>query len=86
MTAEEIAAKLSPAQRWLVQASGPDDITGQEGLGIDLRGSMFRVAKALHRLGLGDYTHGSPIADMYWNKPLGLAVRSILEGTSHEQQ
>lgn len=82
MTAEEIAAKLTPAQKWLVQASGPDDITGQEGLGIDLRGSMFRVAKALHRLGLGDYTHGSPIADMYWNNASGLAVRSILEGTS----
>lgn len=84
MTAEEIAGKLTPAQQWLVQASGPDDITGKEGLGIDLRGSMYRVAKALHRMGLGDYTHGSPIADMYWNNASGLAVRAILE-SNHDR-
>jgi len=76
---EQIAARLSPAQRWLVTASEPDDISGRDGIGVDLCGSMYRTAKTLQRMGLGDYTHGSFIADMYWNKPLGLSVRAILK-------
>lgn len=83
MTAEEIA-RLTNAQRWLILASGPDDISGEEGVGVDLRGSMYRTAKKLHRMGLGDYTHGSPIADMYWNNASGLAVRAILE-SNHDR-
>ena len=75
----KIAASLSKAQKRLVMASGPDDITGQEGLGIDIRGAQYRTAKSLTALGLGDYTHGSPFADMYWNRSLGLAVKTYLE-------
>ena len=74
----KIAASLSEAQKRLVITSGPDDITGKEGLGVDIRGAQYRTAKSLTALGLGDYTHGSPW-DMYWNRPLGLAVKVYLE-------
>lgn len=74
----KIAAGLSEAQRRLVLASKPDDITGQEGCGIDISGSRYRTARSLQALGVGNYTHGAPIADMYWNNPFGLAVRAHL--------
>lgn len=77
-----IAAGLSDAQRRMVMASEPDDLTGLEGIGVDLRGSAYRTARALDGMGLGSYTHGSFIADMYWSKPLGLAVRAHLKAQS----
>ena len=75
----KIAASLSEAQKRLVITSGPDDITGKEGLGVDIRGAQYRTAKSLTALGLGSYTHGSPFGDMYWNYALGLAVKAYLE-------
>ena len=78
-TPEQIAAGLTKAQRALVLASAPDDMTGEEGLGIEIRGAMYRTARSLEELGLGSYTHGSTYYDMYWNLPFGLAVRTILE-------
>lgn len=82
--AAKIARGLTKAQRWLILASGPDDISGKSGVGVDLRGSMYSTAKKLHRMGLGDYTHGSPFSDMYWNNTLGLAVRAELERIADE--
>ncbi|SNT09542.1 hypothetical protein SAMN06295912_1405 [Sphingomonas laterariae] len=78
MTPAEIAAKLTGAQRSMVLASGPDDISGREGLGVDIVGSRYRSARALEALGIGHHTHGSEIADMYWNSAAGLAVREHL--------
>jgi hypothetical protein len=70
--------KLTPAQQRMVIASEPDDITGEEGCGVELKGSDYRVARALWSLGLGDYSYGSPISDLYFNNAEGLAVRSEL--------
>jgi hypothetical protein len=81
---EKVAKGLTDAQLALVLASGVDDITvslqadQQEGLGVEIRGPQYRVARALSAMGLGDYTHGSPYYDMYWNNPFGLAVRTYL--------
>lgn len=76
---QAIAEGLSEAQKRLVLASGPDDITGEEGCGVDIRAADYRAAESLRQKKLGAYTHGSPIADMYWNNNLGLAVRAFLE-------
>lgn len=78
--AREIAAKLSAAQKRLVMLSESDDLTGEEGCGVDISGTQYRTARSLRALGIGNYTHGSFIADMYWNNAAGLAVRAILEG------
>lgn len=77
----DIASKLTEAQRRLVLLSGPDDITGRDGLGVEIRSNTYRVARRLDVLGLGSYTHGSPTYDMYWNNSLGLAVRDRLMKT-----
>lgn len=78
MDAETVAKGLSAAQRKMVIASEPDDITGEEGCGVELRGSGYRVAKSLAALGVGNYTHGSSSFDMYWNYSKGLDVRYLL--------
>lgn len=78
MDVEQIAAGLSEAQRRLVLASGPDDITREEGFGVEIRGSGYRTAKSLEASLIGFYTHGSPYGDLYYNSPLGLAVRQHL--------
>jgi hypothetical protein len=69
-----------PQLRMLVE-SGPDDVTGTEGLGVELRtGADYAVAKALearklgHRQGLGGFLPG-----MYWNNATGLAVRAAMK-------
>ena len=80
MTPEQIAKGLTKAQRSLVLASGPDDITGEEGFGVEIRGPQYRAARALEAAGLGSFTHGSPFYDMYWNYPIGLAVRDVIKG------
>lgn len=79
MTPDQIARKLSPAQRSLVLESKPggwgrDDTA----IGVPIRGSQYRTAGVLQRLGVGDYTHGSPFGDLYFNDDLGLQVRALL--------
>jgi hypothetical protein len=69
---------LSAAQRALVLASGPDDITGKEGHGVEIRGAQYRVARSLEAKGLGSYTHGDPFYDMYWNNAGGLKARAAI--------
>jgi len=69
---------LSAAQRSMLAASGPDDITGTAGVGVELRtGALYAVAKSLERLGLGHVTgpDGSR-RGMYWNNAAGLAERA----------
>lgn len=73
-----IAKSLSEAQRELVIASGPDDVTGTEGVGVELHGQQYQAARALKRRGIGQYTHGSTFGDMYWNNNHGLLVRDYL--------
>lgn len=78
----EIARGLTKAQRALLAASGPDDISGREGAGVDLfTGADYAVAKALERKGLGkrEGPGGFRYAGMYWNNWLGLAVRQHLK-------
>jgi len=71
--------KLTPAQQRVVIASEPGDRDPENsGVGIELRGSNYRVAKALSELGLGQYTHGSPVGDLYHNNKDGLALRRNL--------
>lgn len=67
--------KLTPPQKRLLLESGPDDITGEEGHGVEIRGADYRVAKALEAKGLGTYTHGSPYGDLYFNNAEGLNLR-----------
>jgi hypothetical protein len=69
------AVMLTVAQKRLVLESGPDDITGEEGTGVPISGSAYRVARALERMGLGTYSHGSPYGDLYFNNADGLALR-----------
>jgi hypothetical protein len=71
---------LTPRQRAMLIESEPDDLTGREGIGIELRtGADYAVAKALehrklgHREGPGGFLPG-----MYWNNTMGLAVRAAL--------
>lgn len=68
---------LSQAQRRILLASEPDDRTGDEGCGIELRtGADYAAAKALKRKGLGEQTGpGGSLPGMYWNNELGLALR-----------
>lgn len=77
-----IARSLSPSQKKMVIASGPDDITGEEGCGVDLcTGADYAIAKALERKGIGhrEGPGGFRYAGMYWNNETGLAVRAIIE-------
>jgi hypothetical protein len=73
---------LTPAQKRLVLASEPDDITGEEGCGVEIKGSDYRVARAISGYGLGTYTQGSPYGDLYFNNAEGLAVRDVLRGAN----
>ncbi len=73
-----IAKSLTEAQRDLVLASGPDDITGTEGVGVELHGQQYQTARALQKRRIGHYTHGSSFTDMYWNNNHGLLVRDYL--------
>lgn len=69
---------LTPAQKRLVLESEPDDITGEEGCGVEISGAAYRTAKALESYGLGTYSHGSPYGDLYFNNAEGLTVRDEL--------
>lgn len=72
-------ATLSPRQRAMLVESGPDDLTGREGAGVELcNGADWAVAKALERKGYG-YCGGSMIGrGMYWNRAKGLEMRALL--------
>lgn len=71
---------LSEPQRKMLIDSEPDDCTGREGLGIELRtGAEYAVAKALERRGLGHREGpGGALPGMYWNNATGLAVRAAV--------
>lgn len=84
MEVEKIAKGLSATQRRLVLDSDPDDITGRQGCGIPIRGPQYRSAKSLMAMGCGDYSHGSPFGDLYFNSRFGLAVRDHLKGMGDE--
>lgn len=73
-------SKLTPAQCAMLIASHPDDITGEEGCGVELRnGSDYATAKALKRRGFGEVTGpGGSLSGMYWSNAEGLAERQSL--------
>lgn len=71
-------------QRQMLCASDPDDVTGEEGCGVELRsGADYAVAKSLERRGYGHVQGpGGPLPGMYWNNSTGLIARSdIREAT-----
>lgn len=72
-------ATLTPRQRAMLHDSGPDDVTGREGAGVELfTGADWAVAKALERKGYG-YCGGTMIGrGMYWNRAKGLEMRALL--------
>ena len=70
-------------QREMLCASDPDDVTGEEGCGVELNsGAAYAVAKSLERRGYGHVQGpGGPLPGMYWNNATGLIARQdILEG------
>jgi hypothetical protein len=71
---------LTPRQRAMLIASDPDDRTGEEGTGVELRtGADYAVAKALKRRGFGYVTGpGGPGPGMYFNNEYGLDERDAL--------
>ena len=73
---------FTPAQRRMIIASDPDDRTGDEGVGVELRsGADYAVAKSLERLGLGSREGpGGTLCGLYWNNAEGLAYRRDLIG------
>jgi hypothetical protein len=68
------------AQCAMVMASEPDDVTGKEGVGVQLRaGAAYAVARALERKGWGHVQGpGGDLPGMYWNNWAGLALRRVL--------
>lgn len=75
-----MALKLSEPQRRMLLASEPDDITGEEGAGVELRtGADYAVAKSLVRLCLGFRSGpGGSLPGMYWSSAVGLQLRRDL--------
>ncbi|RSV41506.1 hypothetical protein CA234_09535 [Sphingomonas sp. ABOLE] len=72
-------SEMPEAQRRMLLASRPDDVTGEEGIGVELRtGADIAVAKALERRGLGTREEGGSLPGMYWSNPEGLALRKFL--------
>jgi hypothetical protein len=72
---------LTPRQQAMLIDSAPDDVTGTEGVGVELRtGADYAVAKALERRKLGHRQGpGGFLPGMYWNNAMGLAVRAALQ-------
>lgn len=71
------------AQREMILASDPDDLTGEEGCGVELfNGAHYATAKNLERRGYGHVQGpGGPLPGMYWNNSTGLIARQdILDG------
>lgn len=71
---------LTEAQRKMLLASEPDDVTGKEGCGVELRtGAEYAVARALQKRGLGNINGpGGFVCGMYWSNAEGIAERSSL--------
>lgn len=68
---------ITLAQIAMLIESDPDDITGEEGCGVELRGNQYAVAQALVRRGLGHMQGpGGFLPGMYWNNADGLAARA----------
>ena len=70
--------QMTPAQQSMLLASEPDDVTGNEGAGVELRRARdYAVARALQRRGLGYVAGpGDALPGMYWNNAEGLVARS----------
>jgi hypothetical protein len=68
---------VTDAQLTMLNASVPDDITGKEGVGVELRtGADYAIAKALKRRGWGEVTGpGGALPGMYWSNADGLRAR-----------
>jgi len=76
---------FTDAQRSMLCASDPDDVTGEEGCGVELRtGAHYATAKSLERRGYGCVQGpGGPHPGMYWNNSTGLIARSdLIEGAA----
>lgn len=69
--------KLTWAMEALLIESDPDDVTGKEGVGVELEGGAeYAVARALQRRGLGHVQGpGGPLPGLYWNNAEGLYWR-----------
>jgi len=80
-------SNLTAAQRRMLIASDPDDRTGDEGTGIELRtGRDYAVANALKRKGFGDVTGpGGTLPGMYWSNAAGLEKRRDLLGIDAQE-
>lgn len=70
-------------QREMICASDPDDMSGEEGCGVELFTSAhYAIAKSLERRGYGNVQGlGGSLPGMYWNNSTGLIARQdILDG------
>jgi hypothetical protein len=78
---ERALAPLSEGQQRFLLESEPDDVTGEEGVGIELRsGPDYAIAKSLERRGYGHVTGpGGALPGMYWNNAAGLDARAALQ-------
>ena len=81
----KIAARLSEAQRMIVEASEPGGFDDpDQACGCDIKGAgQHAAAKALERKGVGEVEHYDNINTLYWNNALGLAVRTYLMETNN---
>lgn len=78
--------RLTAAQLAMLIASEPDDRTGEEGVGVELRtGADYAVARALERKQLG-YVEGpgGPMCGLYFNNANGLFWRAEEVGEGAE--
>jgi|GEM_PF-1355537 len=79
---------LTAPQRAMLIASGPDDLTGREGHGVELRtGADYAVARALERRELG-YVEGpgGPLCGLYFNNAEGLLWRREELGEPEDEE
>lgn len=80
--------KLTDPQRRMLLASEPDDLTGEEGAGVELMtGADYAVAKALARRELGHVEGpGGLYCGLYFNNAEGLQLRADLLGIADEDE
>ena len=80
---------FTPKQREMLCESGPDDVTGEEGYGVELTsGAAYAVAKSLERRGYGHVQGpGGALPGMYWNNSTGLIARQdVLDAAQPEAE
>lgn len=76
---EDVLRGLTKAMGAMLIESGPDDITGEEGLGVELfTAGQWSVARALERRELGHIIGASDLPGMYWSNAAGLNLRARL--------